>query len=238
VKVWGVIPASGEGKRMGGPVGKQFVEVGGVSILSRTLKSILKSGVVSGITVVVREESFKEAEKTIRGAIPDDLPVEFAAGGKTRQESVYRGLLSLKNKDIEGDDLVLIHDAARPFISPDIVKRSVLEAEKTGATVVAIPATDATVVSDDEFIFEYLPRDRVFQVQTPQVFRYDLIVSAYEKAERDGIKNAVDCAQLVLRLGQKVKITIGSPDNIKITYKSDLVRAEAILKEISEGKSK
>lgn len=238
MKVWGIIPASGEGKRMGSSLEKQFVEVGGVSILARTVKSIFESGVVSGITVVARKESFEEAERIIMGFISGDLPVEFVAGGVTRQESVYRGLFSLKDKSMEGDDLVLIHDAVRPFISPDIVKRSVSEAEKSGAAVAAIPATDATILSDDGFIFEYLPRDRIFQVQTPQVFRYNIIVRAYEKAERDGIKNAVDCAKLVLILGQKVKIIPGSPDNIKITYKSDLVRAEAILKEISEGKEK
>jgi len=238
VKVWGIIPASGEGKRMGGPVGKQFFEVGGVPILARTVNSIIKSGVVSGITVVVREESFEEAEKTIRGTVSGDFPIEFAAGGDTRQESVYKGLLSLSDKSIEGDDLILIHDAVRPFISSDIVNLSIAEAEKTGAVVAAIPATDATILSDEGFIFEYLPRDRLFQIQTPQVFRYDLILRAYERAESDGIRNAVDCAQLVLRLGQKVKITPGSPDNIKITYKSDLTRAEAILKKISEGKGK
>ncbi len=238
MKVWGIIPASGEGKRMGGPVGKQFFEVGGVPILARTVNSIIKSGVVSGITVVVREESFEEAEKTIRGTVSGDFPIEFAAGGDTRQESVYKGLLSLSDKSIEGDDLILIHDAVRPFISSDIVNLSIAEAEKTGAVVAAIPATDATILSDEGFIFEYLPRDRLFQIQTPQVFRYDLILRAYERAESDGIRNAVDCAQLVLRLGQKVKITPGSPDNIKITYKSDLTRAEAILKKISEGKGK
>jgi 2-C-methyl-D-erythritol 4-phosphate cytidylyltransferase len=184
----------------------------------------------------LREESFEEAKKAIEGAISGDFPVDFTAGGDTRQESVHRGLLSLKSKDIKGDDLVLIHDAARPFVSPEMVRQSVSEAEKNDAVIAAVPATDATVLSDDGFISEYLPRDRLFQVQTPQVFRYDLIMRAYEEAKADGIRNAVDCAQLVLRLKKKVKIIPGSPDNIKITYKSDLVRAEAIIKEMPVGK--
>jgi 2-C-methyl-D-erythritol 4-phosphate cytidylyltransferase len=221
MKVWGIVPAAGIGERMGGTAPKQFLEIGGVPMLARVIDALLRSGIIGGVTVPVRDAEREKAEKTVAKFVDADVPVLFVTGGQTRQESVYRGLASVEGKN---PDFILIHDAARPFISPDIVRRAVDVARDAGASVVGIPATDAMALSRDGIITEYLPRDALVCIQTPQVFRYDLVVSAHEAAVRDGITGAADDAELVLRLGGKIVVVRGSPDNIKITYPADISR--------------
>ena len=229
MRAFGVVPAAGVGERMGGGVAKQFMDVMGCPILVYTLKALFEANVLSGITVAVRERFVEDAGKTIDGY---DLPTDkiaFIPGGKTRQGSVYNALLSLRNNDIDDEDIVLIHDAARPMLDPEIVKRAVKEAEEFGAVVVGTPTTDASVLSEDGIVEGYLPKKRLYLLQTPQAFRYRSILEAHEAALKDATYDAGDDGDLVVRTGGKVKIIPGSRDNIKITYPEDIERFENLL---------
>jgi len=241
--VWGIVPAGGSGSRIAKPdnekgemsVGsklpKQFIRVGGVPILVKTLQTLFKADVLSGITVPVKEEYIGLARELIIEFGLTDRKIVFVSGGATRQESVFNGLNSIKgmgetaNGGVGGGigiDIVLIHDAARPMVDPAIVKKSVEEAQKHGAAVVGIPATDSSALAEDQFVESYIPREKLFSIQTPQVFRYDLIMEGHQSALLDGICDSTDDARLIMRMGKKVKIVPGSPDNIKVTFRGDL----------------
>lgn len=231
-RVWGIVPAGGSGSRVvdagikgkggasaGEKLPKQFIRVDGVPILVKTLQALFKTELLSGITVPVVEEYIDLAREL---AVEFDLTkrnVVFIPGGITRQASVFNGLLSIE--DMGGVDIVLIHDAARPMVDSELVKRSVDVARRYGAAAVGIPATDSSVLEKDLFIESYVPREKLFSIQTPQVFRYGLIMEGHRAALSDGIRDFTDDAGLVVRMGKRVKIIPGSSANIKITYIDD-----------------
>lgn len=245
--VWGIVPAGGSGSRVaksgddersgmlvGSKLPKQFIRVGGIPILIKTLQTLFEADVLSGITVPVKEEYIGLARELIIEFGLTDRKIIFVSGGATRQESVFNGLNAIEGGrggggvggGIAGDgievDIVLIHDAARPMVDPEIVKKSVEEAQKHGAAVVGIPATDSSALVEDQFVESYIPREKLFSIQTPQVFRYDLIMEGHRSALLDGICDATDDAGLIIRMGKKVKIVSGSPNNIKVTFSGDL----------------
>lgn len=234
-KIWGIVPAGGSGSRIvdagikgegrvsvGGKLPKQFIRVGGVPILVKTLKGLFNAGVLSGITVPVKEEYIGLARELIVEFGLTDRKISFVPGGETRQASVFNGLLEIEKTG--GADIVLVHDAARPAVDPAVVVTAVEGARRYGAAAVGVGATDSTVLAKDLFIESYVPRERLFSVQTPQVFRYDLIMKGHRAALSDGITDATDDAGLVLRIGKDVRIVPGSPDNIKVTFRGDLDR--------------
>ncbi|MBN1572468.1 MAG: 2-C-methyl-D-erythritol 4-phosphate cytidylyltransferase [Deltaproteobacteria bacterium] len=234
-RIWGIVPAGGSGSRIAdsgikgeggisidGKLPKQFIRVGGVPILVKTLKALFNAGVLSGITVPVKEEYIGLARELIVEFGLTDRNILFVTGGETRQASVFNGLLSIEK--MGGADIVLIHDAARPIIAPETVTAAVEEARRFGAAAVGVGATDSSVLSKDLFIESYVPREKLFSVQTPQVFMYDLIMEGHRAALSDGITDATDDAGLVLRMGKKVRIVPGSPENIKVTFRGDLDR--------------
>jgi 2-C-methyl-D-erythritol 4-phosphate cytidylyltransferase len=233
--VWGIVPAGGSGSRIaksgdderggmlvGSKLPKQFIRVGGVPILVKTLKTLFEADVLSGITVPVKEDYIGLARELVIEFGLTDRKIIFVLGGATRQESVFNGLNAIEGGREGGIDIVLIHDAARPMVDPEIVKKSVEEAQKHGAAVVGIPATDSSALVEDQFVESYIPREKLFSIQTPQVFRYDLIMEGHRSAILDGICDATDDAGLIMRMGKKVKIVSGSPENIKITFRGDL----------------
>jgi 2-C-methyl-D-erythritol 4-phosphate cytidylyltransferase len=231
-RIWGIVPAGGSGSRIadagvegeeeaaGDKLPKQFIRAGGVPIIVRTLVALFEAEVISKIVVPVKEEYIDLARELAVEFGLADRRLLFIPGGITRQASVFNGLLSIEEKG--GADIVLIHDAARPMVDPKVVKRSVDEARRYGAAAVGIPATDSSVLARGGFIESYVPRDRLFNVQTPQVFRYGLIMEGHREALSDGIRDFTDDAGLVVRMGKKVRIVPGSPANIKVTYIEDL----------------
>lgn len=237
-RIWGIVPAGGSGSRIadagikgkdgipkgaiGGKLPKQFIRVGGVPIIVKTLKALFKAGVLSGITVPVKEEYIGLARELIVEFGLTDRDISFVPGGETRQASVFNGLLDIEK--MGGAEIVLIHDAARPIIDPVVVTAAVDEARNFGAAAVGVGTTDSSVLAKDLFIESYVPRERLFSVQTPQVFKYGLIMEGHRIALAEGITDATDDAGLVLRMGKKVRIVPGSPDNIKVTFKGDLDR--------------
>jgi len=213
-KVGAIIVAAGESQRMGG-IDKVFAPLGGKPVLSYVLDAFESCPAISQIVVVSR----KNLERCRKLIVEKGLskPIEVCAGGRRRQDSVAAGLKLLNC------DWVVIHDGARPLVTRDLIERGLEAAKETGAAVAAIPVTDTIkVANDDGIVLQTPPRQNLWAVQTPQVFRYGLIAEAYKKANSE----VSDDASLVEQLGYKVKLYMGAHDNIKITTSHDLLIAE------------
>jgi 2-C-methyl-D-erythritol 4-phosphate cytidylyltransferase len=220
-----ILPAAGAGTRMGGPVRKPLIELLGVPILCHTLRAFAE---------------LRGLEQVIIVAHPTDLPVirsghwlqlkeygatALVAGGATRRESVERGLDAVR----PGIDIVLIHDAVRPFVSRESIEESVRVAARHGAAVVSMPLSDTVKRVREGVVTETVPREDLWGAQTPQTFRRQLIQEAYAAARREGVE-CTDDAQLVEQLGHPARVVRGSYDNVKITTPDQLPMAEALLR--------
>ena len=218
-KVGAIIAAAGASRRMGG-IDKVFAPLGGKPVLAWVVDAFNGCNSIDQIVVVV---SRKNLEKC-RQLIADEewsKPIEVCAGGRRRQDSVAAGLSRLDC------DWVVIHDGARPLVTSTLIERGLRAARETGAAVAAVPVTDTIkLAKSDRIVHQTPPRQNLWAVQTPQVFRYGLIAEAYRKAKEE----VTDDASLVERLGYKVKLYMGAYDNIKITNPDDLLIAEAWLK--------
>lgn len=228
VNVAAIVPAAGEGKRLraqgsGLGVRKPFMLLGNKPILVHTLEILESSPSIDYILVVAHKYDKNRVSKIIKkykiGKVRGII-----AGGATRTDSVYNGL---KNVDDE-TDIVLIHDGARPFTTEGLIEKTILGAKRYGACVCGINAISTVKEVDDKlFVISTMNRNRIFDIQTPQAFRRDIIARAYKEARRNGF-NATDDARLVERLRYKVKVIDGLRFNIKITYPEDIILAEAI----------
>lgn len=224
-KVAAVIPAAGEGRRMGGPLEKQFLLLEGIPLLAHTLRAFESSPFIHGIVVVVPKSRMQLVREKILEQYNISKLLALVAGGPHRQESVRLGLEALDSSW----ELVVVHDGARPLVSLELIARCVETAFLHGAAVAAVPTTDTVKEVDSEgFVLSTPLRERLWMVQTPQAFRYDLILRAHTEAQKEGFLGTDD-ASLVERLGHKVKIVQGSYENIKITTASDLKLAREIL---------
>ena len=223
--VTAIVPAAGAGVRFGGAVKKQFIALNGLPILSHTLRALAASRALSSIIVVVPPgEELRGREALELAGI--DLETEVVPGGQARQDSVYIGLQRAKAET----DLVLIHDGVRPFVSREVVLATVEAAKEWGAAIAAVPVIDTIKrVDTDGFVVETLQREQLWSVQTPQVFRYALLMQAHRAIREPGVV-ATDDAALVERIGGMVKVVRGSYENIKITSEEDLPLAGLILR--------
>jgi len=207
-------------------VKKPYIKLMGKPILTHTLEVLYSIADIDSIIIPVfpGEEPFCEKE-VIQQLLPGKRSVVIA-GGETRQESVGRSLEHVP----ENCDIVLIHDGARPLISPRMIEHAIDATEKHGATTMGVPVKDTiTMVSrTSHTITETLARDSLYSIQTPQTFRRDVIVEAHQKARQDCFAGTDD-ASLVERIGIPVKVIMGAYTNIKITTAEDLLFAEAIL---------
>ena len=224
--VTAIVPAGGLGRRAGGDVPKQFLLLRGMPILTRTLLHLTTSGLIDALILVVPPgaEEWCLTQILAPYPLPATIEIEIVPGGVERQESVFRGL----ERASEDARLVVIHDAVRPFVSSDLLRRTVEAAWSFRAAVAAVPAVETVKMVESGFIRETPSRDRLWIAQTPQAFHGDLIQEAYRRAAADGFRGTDD-AMLVERLGVKVKVVPGYPENIKITTGEDLERAEQIL---------
>ncbi len=223
MKVTAVIAAGGEGKRMGGQ--KQFVEISGVPMLELTLGAFNDCDAIEDIILVVPRPDMARA-KMLVDQHGFKKVIEIVASGPHRQQSVMHGLAAVK----DDSDRVLIHDGARPLVTNELIKMVVSELKDNDAVIPAVPVVD-TVKRVDEAgkVFETLDREKLWAAQTPQGFKSHLIKEAHERAQKLGYQ-ATDDARLVERLGHKVKVIMGSYENIKITNPVDVEIAESILK--------
>lgn len=217
-KVGVVIPAAGIGKRFGSNMPKQFLEIDGIPILQITLQKFQACDAVDCIVVVSHADFIFEVTDLVKQNNFTKV-TSIVNGGEHRQDSVWNGLKEIINNDVE---IILIHDAVRPFVTDALIKNVINSSVKFGAAVPAVPLNDTIKVSDEKgFLIATLDRTKLFAIQTPQGFRKDLILKAFEKALIDNYY-ATDDASLVERLGEKIKIVEGDYKNIKITTKEDL----------------
>jgi len=236
MKVIVIIPAAGLGTRMAPPgpgkgKTKQFTELNGTPILIHTLRKFASSAAVSQIFVALRATEIDEFRARLEKE-KDILrkPVELVEGGEHRQQSVANALARIS---AAADDIVLVHDAVRPFVNEDIINQVVQATRKYGAAIAGTPAVDTIKqvdrTSEGALITSTIPRERVVMAQTPQGFRYQILKKAFDEAEADGFLGT-DEASLVERSGGEVAVVMGSPRNIKITTPSDMELAEFFLK--------
>lgn len=218
-----IIPAAGMGTRMGHETPKQFLSLNGVPIFIHTLKKFDGATAVTEIIVGVRKEEADHVARAINGE-RFSKPVRVAEGGATRQETVARALARVPSST----EVVLVHDAVRPFVTPEMIERVATAARRAGAAIFAIPSVDTVKQLELETITATIPRERVALAQTPQAFRYALLKEAFDRAAEDGFQGT-DESSLVERLGTKVKVLMGSDRNIKITKPSDLPLARFFL---------
>ena len=213
-----VIAAAGESRRMGG-VDKVLALLGGKPILARVVDAFQRCNPIDQVVVVLSEQNLERGKQLVAEQGWSKV-TDICAGGRRRQDSVAAGLSRLSNCD-----WVVIHDGARPLVTVDLINRGLEAARETGAAVAAVPVTDTIkLAGDDRIVNQTPPRQNLWAVQTPQVFRIGLITEAYKKANGD----VTDDASLVERLGYKVKLYMGSYDNIKITTPENLALAEVI----------
>jgi 2-C-methyl-D-erythritol 4-phosphate cytidylyltransferase len=216
MSVLAIIPAAGLGVRMGGGTPKQFLSLEGVPIFIHTLRKFVASEAIDDIILALRPEDMERARADVdREHFPRS--VQLVAGGATRQETVGRALAEAP----PGTEIVVVHDAVRPFIELEMIRRVVEAARKEGAAILGIPSVDTVKQIERLIILGTLPRERIVLAQTPQAFRYALIREAFDRATADGF-NGTDESSLVERLGYNVTVLLGSDRNIKITKPSDL----------------
>lgn len=225
-KVRAIIVAAGQGQRMDADMPKQFLNLKDKPILVHTLEKFDEVEDIDKIVVVTMGEYMDHVKNDILSMYHFKKPIMVIRGGSERQESVYRGIMSLGLDT----DIVVIHDGVRPFVTGDMIQRTIDAAIEDEAAVVGVPIKDTIKeVDDDGYVIDTLYRDIMWNVQTPQTFKYDVIRGAHEFAEKHGIYGTDD-AMLVERLDIPVKMVMGSYKNIKITTKEDMVVAEAFLK--------
>jgi 2-C-methyl-D-erythritol 4-phosphate cytidylyltransferase len=240
MKVVVIIPAAGLGTRMSSAPAskgkkapsKQFAELGGIPILVRTLRKFGESLEVSEIMVALRKNEITGFRTWLENEGQEIIkkPVQLVEGGEHRQESVANALAAIK---AEADDIILVHDAVRPFVTGEIIQQVISAAQKYGAAIAGLPAVDTIKQVDRTaevaMIKATVPREKVVMAQTPQGFRYDVIKKAFDEAAAEGFMGT-DEASLVERSRHEVAVVMGSPRNIKITTPADLELAEFFLK--------
>jgi len=242
MKVIVIIPAAGLGTRMG-PVpsdpkakkahpSKQFTELGGTPILVHTLRRFAAIDAVSEIWIALREPEIKGFRERLQNEAKDVLAkqIQFVMGGEHRQQSVEHALNAIT---AAADDIVLVHDAVRPFVTPEIIHEVIEAAKKYGAAIAGLPAVDTVKqverTAEGAIIKATIPRQGVVLAQTPQGFRYDVIKKAFDEAAADGFLGT-DEASLAERSGHEVAVVMGSPKNIKITTPADMELSEFYLR--------
>jgi 2-C-methyl-D-erythritol 4-phosphate cytidylyltransferase len=229
-RIAAILPAAGLGTRMGADTPKQFLELDGVPILILSLRRIASCDLVTEIIVATRGDGVARIEERIR---EEKFPqkVRVVKGGDSRQESVARALEEVSNDT----EIVLVHDAVRPFVTREQIARVIEEARRCQAAILGIPAMDtvkevkrASLPEDVALITATIPRERVVLAQTPQAFSTKLLKEAFARAQVDGV-SASDEAGLVERLGHDVHVVLGSERNIKITKPADMELARFYL---------
>ena len=221
-----IVPSAGRGLRMKSQVPKVLTPLLGRPLLAWTLEPIFQVGLFSEILVACSPEDRPLINRFLSEEIGGSQPVRLIIGGETRQDSVANCL-----REISGEcELVAIHDGARPLLTPQILLDVLHRADETGAAIAAVPCKDTVKVCDEEgIVTQTLDRSRLRLVQTPQCFRHSLIVSAYEKAQREGFI-ATDDAAVAERMGAAVHVVMGSYENIKVTTPEDILICEEILR--------
>ena len=226
-KITAIVLAAGQGKRMHSKIQKQFLEIGGKPILYYSMECFQKSPLIQDIILVTGEDMISYCQSEIVEKYGFTKVCKVTAGGKERYDSVYAGLLCCQDTDY-----VYIHDGARPFVTEEMIQRGYEAVKRTNACVMGMPSKDTVKLADPSgYIKETPDRKIVWNIQTPQIFSYDLIRGAYESIRKKDMSNVTDDAMVVEQeTGTKILLVEGSYQNIKITTPEDLAVAEAFLR--------
>ena len=230
IKCTAIIVAAGIGKRMGLDISKQFLKINNKHIIVYTLEKFANVDEVDEIILVTKADFINYCNEKILKNYTINKPIRIVEGGKERQESVFKGLMSIEDKN----SIVLIHDGVRPFVEENDIFRTIESAWGQGTGVLGVPAKDTIKICNNDNIVESTPdRSKVWYIQTPQTFKYDLIYKAHESASNEGFLGTDD-AMLAERMGIPVKIIEGSYNNIKITTIEDITISKIILENIAK----
>jgi len=222
-KVLAIIPSGGMGRRMGSRK-KNYLLLNGVPALARALGAFEASGLITAVMVVVPagDEEFCRNEIVERHSLKKVIGV--TAGGPERQDSVYNGIRAAGG----GWDYIVVHDGARPLVTPETIEDTLRAARRSGCAISAVRVKDTVKEVSEGLVKRTIPRDNLWSAQTPQAFRAEILSKAFEAAARDGFR-ATDESSLVERLGFEVTVVEGSYENIKITTGEDIAVAGRIL---------
>ena len=223
MSVCAIVPAGGSGTRMGGTVPKQFQSLNGIPILYHTIKTLQNCETISEIILVVPEKEYKTANTDWLGKL--EIVKKVVIGGEKRQDSVYNGFCEVS----QDSEIVLVHDGVRPFLSQKMIVDSIDAAREYGAAITAIPVHDTIKrVDTSGLVSQTIDREGLWRVQTPQAFRYSLLLDAFNKAKTENFYGT-DEGALIEHLGEPVKIVEGLEQNIKITRPEDLELSKAFI---------
>ena len=223
-RYWAVVPAAGTGKRFGGATPKQYLNIADQTVMQHTLSRLCQALPLSACVVPISAED--QTAATLDYDCPERL--RFVIGGAARMDSVLAGLRSLTDQ-AAADDWVLVHDVARPCVAADSLHKLMTEltADKVGG-ILAVPVRDTLKQARDQQVLCTVSRESLWQAQTPQMFRYGLLLNALQAAtQSDHV--VTDEASAMEQAGHTVRLIEGRSDNIKITYAEDLALAAAIL---------
>jgi 2-C-methyl-D-erythritol 4-phosphate cytidylyltransferase len=209
-----IITAGGSGSRFGVEGGKQLAQINGKPMVVATCEKFIGVKEISEVIITI-DAAAKDKLEVALLAVKLDFPLKIVLGGETRTESVYNALKQLSG----GYDKVMIHDGARPNLSEELIQRLVAKAKTETAVIPVIPVVDTIKWVENDVVKETLPREKLFAVQTPQIFSYEIIMAAYNKFSGAVV---TDDASLVEKMGVEVAVVDGERANIKVTYFNDL----------------
>ena len=236
-RIAAIIPAAGLGTRMGGDQPKQFLELDGLPLVIFTLRRLAACAAITEFFIATRGDDVAPLQdKVMKAGL--GRPARVVQGGSTRQQSVGNALAQLD----PATEIVVVHDAVRPFVTPAHIERVIAEARTRGAAILGIPAIDtvkevkrASLPEDVALISATIPRERIVLAQTPQVFTYALLRDAFQKAQEDDFSGS-DEAAIVERFGHEVFVVLGSERNFKITRPADMDLARFYLEQERRAK--
>lgn len=221
-----IIPAAGVGRRMGTNKKKQYILLQGKPILAHTLEVFQHCERITEIIIVTNEDEINYCKNEIVDRFSLNKVVKVVRGGDTRQESVTKGLMEVSEKSSH----VLVHDGVRPFVSREALERLFNGLEGAEGCILGVPVKDTIKIVDTKGCVESTPnRDQLWAIQTPQVFKKDLLVGAYEKANKESFQGTDDASLVESMTNSDVKVISGEYTNIKITTPEDLLLGERIL---------
>ena len=232
--VYAAVLAGGSGLRMGGNMPKQFLSVADRPIIIRSIEAFLESGSVDKIFVAVSAD-YLDYTKELIAQYLGEADITVVVGGKNRNETLLNVLYSIDN--ISDDDVILTHDAVRPFIDKRIIDENIAAALEYGACNTVVPAIDTILRSSDGRFIDSVPvRSEIFHAQTPQSFGVKKLLSLYENLSDEEMEKFTDSCSVFLSAGERVFLVTGDRNNIKLTYPEDMERAENIIKYKEEKK--
>jgi 2-C-methyl-D-erythritol 4-phosphate cytidylyltransferase len=220
-----IIPVAGKGKRFGGSVPKQYMDIHGQPAITITLQKFVSLNEIDHGVVVVAEDEQEKTHKLLNHIDGFQSKFEIVPGGKERQDSVYCGIQKIAPET----DIVIVHDGVRPLVTSALILESIKTAAQYGACVVAVPVKETIKQVQNDTVIKTIPRDLLWQIQTPQSFRYSIIKKAHEQAKAADFYSTDESA-LVEWIGYPVRIVRGDYANIKLTNMEDLELARTIFR--------